>query len=70
MQIDLQMNAGEEAALMAADLIAAGPYAARAFAVARFDQRLGKVRLHERVVVDAILRVGALDLVRVQLVRV
>ena len=32
--LDLQVDAGEEAALVAADLIAAGPDAARAFAVA------------------------------------
>ena len=70
MQIDLEVNAGKEASLMAADLIAAGPHAARAFARARFDQGLGKVRLHERVVVDAVLHVGALHFVRVQFKRV
>jgi len=69
-KIDFEMDAGEEAALVAADLRAAGPDAARTCAVARFDERLGVMRLHERIDVDPVLAVRALHFVRVKLVRI
>ena len=55
---------------MPADLIAAYPNAAGAFAIAVEDQRLDIVRLHELVLVDAVLGHRAFRLVNVQDTRV
>ena len=52
---------------MAADLIAAGPHAAGSLAVARLDERLCEMRLHEPELIDAVLRGRALGLVHVLL---
>jgi len=70
MQADLHVNAGKKAALMPADLIAAYPNAAGAFAVAVEDQRLDVMRLHELVLIDAVLGHRAFCLVNVQDARV
>jgi hypothetical protein len=55
---------------MPADLIAAYPNAAGAFAIAVEDQRLDVMRLHELVLIDAVLGHRAFSLVNVQDARV
>ena len=55
---------------MSAHLVAADPYSARAFAVTTDDQRFEVVRLHEGILIDAILYLRSAHLVRVQKARV
>src|ERR1700722_17989272 len=64
------MDAGKDAAQMAAHLVSAHPYAAGAFAVAVEDQRLDVMRLHEGVLVDSVLRLRSLRFADVQNARV
>src|SRR5580698_335408 len=64
------MEAREDATQMAAHLVAANPYAARPLSVAVEDQRLDVVRIHKRILIDAVLRLRSLRFVNAKNARV